>query len=112
LWWLVGLPALACLLLALYIWAMLSWSYSKGERAGWIQKLSKKGYLCKTWKARCDGSLPGSVPEKFTFTGLDDQIAEEINKLLEGGWLSTTRSTSGLPTSCFGETGHFAKSIS
>jgi len=37
-WWLVGLLAVAGLLFALYIWGMLSWSYSKGERAGWVQK--------------------------------------------------------------------------
>ena len=43
-WWLIGLLTVAGLLFALYIWGMLSWSYSKGERAGWVQKLSTKGY--------------------------------------------------------------------
>ena len=49
-WWLVGILALTGLLLALWVWIMLSWSYSSGERAGWVQKLSKKGWLCKTWE--------------------------------------------------------------
>ena len=45
-WWLVGILAAGALLFALHVWIMLSWSYSSGERAGWVQKLSKKGYLC------------------------------------------------------------------
>src|SRR5690348_10062550 len=61
-WWLVGIVAAAGLLLALWIWFMLSWSYSSGERAGWVQKLSKKGWLCKTWEGEMAMvSLPGSV---------------------------------------------------
>jgi len=47
-WWLVGILAAGALLFVFYVWIMLSWSYSLGERAGWVQKLSKKGYLCKT----------------------------------------------------------------
>ena len=71
------------LLFALYIWVMFSWNYSKGERAGWVQKLSKKGYLCKTWEGEMAMvSLPGSVPEKFIFTVWDDRTAEEINRLM------------------------------
>ena len=47
----VVLPLVAlAALLALYFWAALSWSYSSGERAGWVQKLSNKGWLCKTWE--------------------------------------------------------------
>ncbi len=37
------------LLLAAYVWIALHWSYSKGERAGYLQKLSNKGWICKTW---------------------------------------------------------------
>ena len=38
------------LLSAGYFWLVLTWSYSTGERADWIQKLSKKGWVCKTWE--------------------------------------------------------------
>jgi hypothetical protein len=31
-----------------YFWAMLTWSYASGERAGCVQKLSRKGWICKT----------------------------------------------------------------
>jgi hypothetical protein len=111
-WWLVGLLAVAGLLFALYIWSMLSWSYSMGERAGWVQKLSKKGYLCKTWEGEMAMvSLPGSVPEKFIFTVWDDQTAEEINKLMGKRVSLYYEEHIGLPTSCFGETGHFVRGI-
>ena len=61
----VGLVVLA----TLYFWAAMSWSYSSGERAGWVQKLSKKGWVCKTWEGELAMvSLPGAAPEKFYFT--------------------------------------------
>ena len=111
-WWLVGLLAVAGLLFALYIWAMLSWSYSKGERAGWVQKLSKKGYVCKTWEGEMAMvSLPGSVPEKFIFTIWDDKTAEEINKLMGKRVAVYYEEHIGLPTSCFGETPYFARGV-
>jgi len=111
-WWLVGLLAVAGLLFALYIWAMLSWSYSKGERAGWVQKLSKKGYVCKTWEGEMAMvSLPGSVPEKFVFTIWDDKTAEEINKLMGKRVAVYYEEHIGLPTSCFGETPYFARGV-
>ena len=111
-WWLVGLLAVAGLLFALYIWGMLSWSYSKGERAGWVQKLSKKGYVCKTWEGEMAMvSLPGSVPEKFIFTIWDDRTAEEINRLMGKRVAVYYEEHIGLPTSCFGETAYFARGV-
>ena len=82
-WWLVGIAAALGLLLALWVWIMLSWSYSSGERAGWVQKLSRKGWLCKTWEGEMAMvSLPGSVPEKFFFTAWDDDTAKKINDVI------------------------------
>ena len=26
-----------------YFWSAVNWSYASGERAGWVQKLSRKG---------------------------------------------------------------------
>jgi hypothetical protein len=111
-WWLVGLLAVAGLLFALYIWGMLSWSYSKGERAGWVQKLSKKGYVCKTWEGEMAMvSLPGSVPEKFVFTVWDDKTAEELNRLMGKRVAVYYEEHIGLPTSCFGDTGYFVRGV-
>jgi len=71
------------LLLAGYIAIVTNWSYSTGERAGWVQKFSNKGWLCKTWEGELAlVSLPGSTVEKFDFTVRDDAVAAQINKVM------------------------------
>jgi hypothetical protein len=96
------------LLFAAYIWAMLSWSYSSGERAGWVQKLSNKGYICKTWEGEMAlVSLPGSMPEKFIFTVWDDKAAEKLHSLMGKRVSLHYEQHIWLPSSCFGETGYF-----
>src|SRR5262245_1735108 len=70
-------------LVVVYFWSALHWSYSSGERAGWVQKLSRKGWLCKTWEGEMAMvSMPGSTAEKFAFTVWDDSTVEQINKLM------------------------------
>jgi hypothetical protein len=111
-WWLVGILAVTGLLLALWVWIMLTWSYSSGERAGWVQKLSKKGWLCKTWEGEMAMvSLPGSVPEKFFFTVWGDETAENINNVIGRRVSLYYEEHILLPSSCFGETRHFVKSV-
>jgi hypothetical protein len=103
---------MAGLLFAAYIWAMLSWSYSSGERAGWIQKLSNKGYLCKTWEGEMAlVSLPGSMPEKFIFTVRDDQTAEKLHAVMGKRVSVHYEQHIWLPTSCFGETNYFVTDV-
>ena len=54
------------LLFALYTWSTLTWSYSSGERAGYVQKFSRKGWICKTWEGELAiVSIPGTMSEKF-----------------------------------------------
>ncbi|MGC2047089.1 MAG: hypothetical protein WA635_00540 [Gallionella sp.] len=102
----------AGLLFAAYIWAMLSWSYSSGERAGWVQKLSDKGYLCKTWEGEMAlVSLPGSMPEKFIFTVRDDKAAEKLNAVMGKRVALHYEQHIWLPTSCFGETNYFVTDV-
>lgn len=111
-WWLIGVLAVAGLVLAVWIWVMFSWSYSAGEQAGWVQKLSKRGYLCKTWEGEMAMvSLPGSVPEKFFFTVWDDATAEQINQAMGRRMSLYYEEHILLPSSCFGETRNFVKSI-
>jgi hypothetical protein len=99
-------------LLGAYFWAALSWSYSSGERAGWVQKLSKKGWLCKTWEGeQALVSLPGSTAEKFLFTIHDDAVAARVNKLIGKRVALHYEEKVGLPTSCFGETRHFVTGV-
>ena len=81
----VGLFVLAALIAA-YIWLVLSWSYSTGERAGWVQKFSHKGWLCKTWEGEMAMvSMPGAMSEMFYFTAQDDGVAEQLNKVMGKG---------------------------
>ena len=100
--------AVLAALLALYFWAALSWSYSSGERAGWVQKLSKKGWVCKTFEGELAlVSLPGSVPEKFLFTIYDEAVAERVNKAVGKRVALHYEEKVGLPGSCFGDTRYY-----
>jgi len=101
-----------CALAALYFWATLSWSYSSGERAGWVQKLSKKGWLCKTWEGELAlVSLPGAMPEKFLYTIRDDAVAQELMRSMGKRVSLHYEEKVGLPTSCFGETRHYVTKV-
>jgi len=95
-----------------YFWVVLSWNYSTGERAGWVQKLSKKGWLCKSWEGELAMvSMPGAAPEKFYFTVWDDAVAGELNKVMGKRVSLHYEEKVGLPTSCFGETRHYVTRV-
>jgi hypothetical protein len=109
LFWIVIVPAL---LIAAYFAVVLRWNYAAGERAGWVQKLSKKGWLCKTWEGEMAMvSLPGTMPEKFAFTVWDDQVADSINKVIGKRVSLHYEQKVGLPTSCFGETRYYVTQV-
>ena len=76
---LVSLIAAALLIFCAYAWVTLHFSYSEGERAGYLQKFSKRGWICKTWEGEILlTSMPGAIPEKFEFSVRDDQIAGQL----------------------------------
>lgn len=108
----LGLVLVSALLFAGYLWAVLTWSYSSGERAGFVQKISKKGWLCKTWEGELAMvAMPGAAPDKFYFTVRDDGVAEKLN-VLAGQRVSVYyEQHKGLPTDCFGETEYFVKDV-
>jgi hypothetical protein len=100
------------LLIAGYFWLVLTWSYSTGERAGWIQKVSKKGWVCKTWEGELAMiSMPGATPEKFYFTVRDDAVAQRVNQVMGKRVTLHYEEKVGLPTSCFGETRYFVTRV-
>ena len=95
-----------------YFWLALKWSYSTGERAGWVQKLSDKGWVCKTWEGELAlVSLPGSSPEKFAFTIRDEAVAAEITKVMGKRVSLHYEQKVGLPTSCFGDTRYYVTGV-
>lgn len=107
--WLVIVP---CALFALYTWITLNWVYSSGERVGYVQKFSKKGYVCKTWEGEIVlVSMPGTQAEKFVFTVTDDLIAKRVNDSLGQRVKLIYEEHKGIPSSCFGETPYFVQDI-
>jgi hypothetical protein len=97
---------------ALYFVAVLSWSYSTGERAGWVQKFSRKGWLCKTWEGELTlVSMPGAAPEKFVFTVRDDAVAQKVTQAMGKRVSLHYEQKVGLPTTCFGETRYYVVGV-
>jgi len=98
----------AAIAFALYIFVALQWSYSKGERAGFLQKVSHKGWICKTWEGELSlVALPGTAPEKFLFTVRDEAVAQKVNAAAGKRVSLQYEQHKGLPTSCFGDTDYF-----
>ena len=107
----VGVVVLAALVVG-YFAIVLSWNYSTGERAGWVQKFSNKGWLCKTWEGELAlVSLPGTTVEKFIFTVRDDAVAEQVSKVMGHRVSMQYEEKVGLPTSCFGETRYYVTNV-
>lgn len=109
---LIGLIVVVVGVLALYTWAALNISYSEGDRAGYVQKFSHKGWICKTWEGELAMvNLPGAMPEIFAFTVRDDAVADHLNKTLGQRVVLTYEEHRGIPTQCFGETGYFVTGV-
>ncbi len=108
----VAIVALILIAVA-YLAVALKWSYSTGDRAGWLQKLSDKGWVCKTWEGEMAlVSLPGtSTVEKFAFTVRDDLVAAELAKVMGKRVTLHYEEKVGLPGSCFGETRHYVTKV-
>ncbi len=97
---------------AAWTWLALTWSYSEGERAGYVQKFSKKGWLCKTWEGEIAMvTMPGAIPEKFAFSVRDEAVAEAINRLAGQRVVLHYQQHRFVPTSCFGETEYFVVGV-
>jgi hypothetical protein len=99
-------------LFALYIFIALNWSYSTGERAGFLQKVSNKGWICKTWEGELSlVAMPGAAPEKFLFTVRDEAVAQKISAAAGKRVTLNYEQHKGLPTSCFGDTDYFVTGV-
>ena len=109
---LVGLILLVVMIFSAYIWVALSWSYSTGERAGLMQKISRKGWLCKTWEGELLlTSMPGAIPEKFEFSVRDEVLANQLIEHTGQKLILTYAQHKGIPTSCFGDTEYFVEKM-
>lgn len=100
------------LLFSGWAWITLNYSYSKGDRAGYVQKLSQRGWLCKTWEGELAMvNLPGAMPEIFRFSVRNDAIAKIIDKNLGKHVKLWYEQHKGVPTSCFGETEYYITNV-
>lgn len=114
----LGLLALVVILLVpalvfgTWAWVTLNYSYSKGERAGYVQKLSKKGWVCKTWEGELAmANLPGTMPEIFQFSVRNDSIARILEKNIGKRVSLTYDQHRGVPTSCFADTEYYITNV-
>ena len=97
---------------AAWIWVSLNISYSNGERVGYIQKISKNGWVCKTWEGELAMSnVPGQAPQLFNFSVRSDSIASIIDKTVGKRVAVHYEQHVGVPTSCFGETEYFVNGL-
>ena len=102
----------AIALFTLYIYIALNWSYSSGERAGFLQKVSHKGWICKTWEGELSlVAMPGAAPEKFLFTVRDEAIAQKVSDAAGKRVTLNYEQHKGLPSSCFGDTDYFVVDV-
>ena len=110
--WLFWLIVFPILLFVLYTWFVLWWSFSEGERAGYVQKLSKRGWLCKTWEGELAlVTMPGTVAEKFFFTIRDEAVAKRVNETIGQRVTLDYKQHMGIPTTCFGDSEYFVHDV-
>ncbi len=93
-------------------YAALAFTYSSGDRIGYVQKLSRKGWICKTWEGDLQiSNIPGSAPVVFAFTVRSDSVAKAI-QAAEGRQVSLSyEEHPGIPLSCFGDTQYFVTGV-
>ena len=108
----VSVLALLIALLGGYTWVVLNWSYSTGERAGYVQKFSNKGWVCKTWEGELAMvTMPGTLTEKFEFSVRDPEVARKLNESMGQRVSLHYEQHIGVPTDCFGETQYFVSDV-
>jgi hypothetical protein len=109
---LAGVVLLPVAAFSLYILLALNWSYSDGERAGVLQKFSRKGWVCKTWEGELAmTTVPGVAPEIWPFTVRDGEVARHVNGALGKRVTLHYREHPGVPTSCFGQTRYYVDGL-
>jgi len=108
----LGFVIVVVLGFAAFTWVTLHFSYSEGERAGFLQKFSHKGWICKTWEGEMAlVTLPGTVAEKFAFTVRDDDLAKQLSADVGKRMSVHYEQRKWIPTSCFGDTEYFVTSV-
>ena len=107
-----GIVVLVLAAIAGYTWFSLTWTYSRGERAGYVQKFSKKGWVFKTWEGELQMlPVPGAIPEKFLFSVRDEAVAQKINGAVGKKVVLHYGQHKGVPSTIFAETEFFVEEV-
>lgn len=108
-------PRFLLVLVFLVVGALLiafNYSYSDGNRAGYIQKFSRKGWVCKTHEGELAmTTVPGTAPVLWEFTVWDDQVAAQLSQVMGKRVILHYKEFRYLPTACFGETTYFVDRV-
>jgi hypothetical protein len=108
----VVIAVIALLGLVGFTYLTLHWSYSEGERAGYVQKLSRRGFICKTWEGEMAMvTMPGTVAEKFLFTVPNETVAAKVNAAVGKRMALHYEQHKWIPSSCFGDTEYFVTDV-
>jgi len=112
LWLVLILLVFPVVVLTGYTWVTLHYAYSSGERSGYVQKISKKGWLCKTWEGELAmTTVPGTAPQIFQFSVRDDATAHRIEQAVGQRVALSYQQHRGVPSTCFGETEYFVTGV-
>ena len=110
--WLLVFLLIPSLLISAYLGFVLHWSYSDGERAGYLQKFSRKGWLCKTYEGEMAmTTVPGVAPVLWAFTVRDEALATRLTVMMGQRVSLTYDEHRGIPTTCFGDTSYFVNKV-
>jgi hypothetical protein len=110
--WVIGIVVVVALGFAAYVAATLAVAYSSGQRTGYVQKLSRKGWVCKTYEGELAMTpVPGTTPQLFHFTVRDPQVASAIGEASGSLVVLDYDQHVGVPTSCFGETEYYVTRV-
>jgi len=110
--WLFGFIFALLMVAVLYTGFVLWWSYSTGEKTGYVEKFSKRGVLFKTWEGELTMvPVPGAPQEVFSFSVRDDSVAAHVNAASGHRVVLHYEEHVGVPTNWFGETGFFVTDV-
>jgi hypothetical protein len=108
----LALLVIPFVLFSLYVGLMLAWSYSDGERAGILQKFSRRGWLCKTYEGELAMSIvPGVTPTIWAFSVRSEAVVPKLRSAIGRRVVLHYTEHRGVPTSCFGQTNYFVDSV-
>jgi len=109
---LIMLLVIPLLLFTLYVGLAFRWSYSDGERAGILQKFSRKGWVCKTHEGELAMSIvPGVTPTIWEFSVRNESVVPRLSAALGKRVVLHYTEHPGIPTSCFGHTRYYVDSV-